>query len=231
MRLAIFDLDNTLLAGDSDYLWGEFLVEQGLVDREYFAGENQRYYEAYTAGTLDIREFLRFSLKPLRDNDLELLKSRRAEFITGKILPIIPAATRELLHLHRARGDELLIITATSRFITEPIAAALEVAHLLATDPEMRDGRYTGEISGIPCFREGKVQQLEHWLAARESQYTERWFYSDSHNDLALLEQVDHPIAVDPDAVLEKTARDRDWPIVSLRRESGGEVFARATRS
>lgn len=229
MRLAIFDLDNTLLAGDSDYLWGQFLVEQDMVDREYFAAENQRYYEAYTAGTLDIREFLRFSLKPLHDHDLTLLKERREAFIASKILPIIPAATHELLQAHRQRGDELLIITATNRFVTEPIATALGITHLLATDPEMRDDRYTGELSGIPCFRQGKVQRLALWLAESEVAYSERWFYSDSHNDLPLLEQVDHPIAVDPDAVLEKLARERAWPIVSLRRETGAEVFARAT--
>ncbi len=226
-KLALFDLDNTLLAGDSDYLWGQFMVERGLVDGPRYASENRRYYEAYKAGTLDIREFLRFSLRPLRDNDPDVLKNWRRQFVAEKIIPIIPAASHELLRLHRARGDELLIITATNRFVTEPIAAELGVAHLLATDPEIVDGRYTGEISGTPCFQSGKVERLGEWLAQRGTSYAERWFYSDSHNDLPLLEQVEHPVAVDPDDLLQERALARGWPVVSLRNETGADIFAK----
>lgn len=228
-NLAIFDLDNTLLSGDSDYLWGQFLVERGLVDGSHHASENRRYYEAYVAGTLDIREFLRFALRPLREHAPELLRQRRAEYLIEKILPIIPESSRTLLDLHRARGDELLIITATNRFVTEPIAQTLEVPHLLATDPEIVQGRYTGEISGIPCFQDGKVERLKLWLQQQGVTYRERWFYSDSHNDLPLLRQVEHPVAVDPDPQLAAAARAQGWPIVSLRRETGADIFARVT--
>jgi HAD superfamily hydrolase (TIGR01490 family) len=229
-NLAIFDLDNTLLAGDSDYLWGQFLVECGLVDGPRYARENRRYYEAYKAGTLDIREFLRFSLRPLRDHAPETLRQWRRQYLIDKILPIIPEASRELLRLHRDHGHQLLIITATNRFVTEPIAAELEVGELLATDPEMRDGRYTGEIMGIPCFQDGKVERLRLWLGERGRDYAARWFYSDSHNDLPLLEQVEHPVAVDPDAQLASIALGRGWPIVSLRRETGASIFGRTVR-
>jgi HAD superfamily hydrolase (TIGR01490 family) len=227
--LAIFDLDNTLLAGDSDYLWGQFLVERGVVDGPRYASENRRYYEAYKAGTLDIREFLRFSLRPLREHDPSDLQRWREQFIIDKILPIIPESSRELLRLHREHGHDLLIITATNRFITEPIAAELEVDALLATDPEMRDGRYTGEVAGIPCFQDGKVKRLTAWLEQQQRNYARRWFYSDSHNDLPLLRQVEHPVAVDPDIQLEAEARQRSWPIVSLRRETGAAVFDRTS--
>jgi HAD superfamily hydrolase (TIGR01490 family) len=226
-NLAIFDLDNTLLSGDSDYLWGQFLVERGLVDGPRYASENRRYYEAYKAGTLDIREFLRFSLRPLRENDPGVLNNWRRQFVTDKILPIIPAASRELLRLHRARGDELLIITATNRFVTEPIATELGVLHLLATEPEIIGGRYSGEISGTPCFQDGKVERLDEWLQQGGRSYMRRWFYSDSHNDLPLLEQVEHPVAVDPDDLLRGRADASGWPVVSLRNETGAAVFAR----
>jgi HAD superfamily hydrolase (TIGR01490 family) len=228
-RLAIFDLDNTLLAGDSDYLWGQFLVERGLVDGESYARENARYYDAYRAGTLDIQEFLHFALRPLREHSLAALQAWRRHFLAEKILPIILPAARELLALHCARGDTLLIITATNRFVTEPIAAELGVPNLLATDPELKDGRYTGEVAGIPCFREGKVERLRLWLKEHGQGFAARWFYSDSHNDLPLLERVEYPVAVDPDPELEGVARELGWPIVSLRRETGAEVFARAT--
>lgn len=224
-NLAIFDLDNTLLAGDSDYLWGQFLIEQGLVDGPRYASENRRYYEAYKAGTLDIREFLRFSLQPLRDHDLAMLKARRAQFLVEKITPIIPPAARNLLRMHQARGDELLIITATNHFVTEPIAAMLDVHNLLATDPEIIDGRYTGEISGTPCFQHGKVERLQQWLDLKKTSYKSHWFYSDSHNDLPLLEQTEHPVAVDPDDRLRERALSLGWPVVSMRRESAEAIF------
>ncbi|QKT04416.1 HAD-IB family hydrolase [Ectothiorhodospiraceae bacterium 2226] len=217
MALAIFDLDNTLLAGDSDYLWGRFLVARGLVDGEHYERENQRFYDAYKAGTLDIHEFLRFSLAPLAAHDPAALHGWHAEFMAEHIRPIIAPGTRALLQRHREAGDELLIITATNRFVTEPIARELGITHLLATDPECREGRYTGAVSGTPCFREGKVQRLQAWLAQHGRALDGAWFYSDSHNDLPLLEAVAHPVAVDPDPVLAREARERGWPIISLR--------------
>lgn len=216
MSLAIFDLDNTLLGGDSDYLWTQFLVERGLVDKAY-ERENRRYYERYQAGTLDIHEFLRFQLHPLTEHDPAELCAWRDAFIVQKIRPIILPAARALLQKHRARGDTLLIATSTNRFITAPIAEALGVEHLLATEPEMMEGRYTGGISGIPCFREGKVQRLEQWLRERGMNLDDSAFYSDSHNDIPLLERVARPVAVDPDAELARHAENKGWPVISLR--------------
>ncbi len=217
MALAIFDLDNTLLAGDSDYLWGEFLVEQGRVDREYYARENRRFYEEYKAGVLDIHEFMAFSLEPLTRYPIEELRALRARYLKEKIEPIVPPAAKALLHKHREQGDYLLIITATNRFVTEPIAELLGVDHLLATDPEVRDGRYTGRVAGTPCFREGKVIRLKEWLEATGNNLADSWFYSDSHNDLPLLELVTHPVAVDPDETLAQHAEMKGWPVTSLR--------------
>ncbi len=217
MALAIFDLDNTLLAGDSDYLWGEFLVERGLVDKDYYARENRRFYEEYKAGVLDIHEFMAFSLEPLTRHPVEELEALRARYLEEKIAPIVLPPAKELLRKHRERGDYLLIITATNRFVTEPIAELLGVDHLLATDPEIRDGRYTGRVAGTPCFREGKVLRLKEWLDATGRNLAESWFYSDSHNDLPLLEQVTFPVAVDPDETLAQHAETKGWPIISLR--------------
>jgi HAD superfamily hydrolase (TIGR01490 family) len=212
--LAIFDLDNTLLAGDSDYLWGRFLIEQGLVDGAYYERENQRYYEEYTRGTLDIFEFLAFALKPLAANDLTTLRALHSLYMRDKILPIITRDARALLQQHRNQGHTLMIITATNRFITEPIAMELDVPYLLATDPEMVNNRYTGRVVGVPCFREGKVTRLEQWLKQNGQNLAQSWFYSDSHNDLPLLERVTHPVAVNPDPTLETHATAKQWPIL-----------------
>ncbi len=217
MALAIFDLDNTLLNGDSDYLWGRFLAEQGRVDGEAYERENHRFYEEYKSGQLDIREFLAFSLRPLSEIPPSQLNELHRRFMAQEIRPRITPAARALLDKHRARDDFLLIITATNRFITEPIAGELGVDDLLATDPEQVDGRYTGQVSGIPCFREGKVQRLEQWLKQTGLNLADSWFYSDSHNDLPLLERVPHPVAVDPDETLADHASARGWPILSLR--------------
>lgn len=217
VNLAIFDLDNTLLGGDSDYLWGRYLIEQGLVDGEYYERENRRFYEEYKVGTLDIHEFLRFSLKPLSQHGMASLHEWRKNFIQEKIEPIMLPAARALLQRHRDQGHVLLIITATNRFVAEPIAARLGVEHLLATEPEVKQGRYTGNVSGIPCFREGKVENLKLWLKATGMNLASSWFYSDSLNDLPLLEMVAHPVAVDPDDTLADHARMRGWPIISLR--------------
>jgi HAD superfamily hydrolase (TIGR01490 family) len=217
MSLAIFDLDNTLLADDSDYLWGQFLVEQGLVDGELYQRENQRFYEEYKAGTLDIMEFLAFSLQPLTRHSQAELARLHERFMQQKITPIMLPAAQALLEKHRAQGDTLLIITATNRFVTAPIAARLGVDNLLASDPEMSDDRYTGRVAGTPCFREGKVTRLKAWLTEQQQNLADSWFYSDSHNDLPLLEMVSHPVAVDPDDTLSAHAEARGWPIISLR--------------
>jgi HAD superfamily hydrolase (TIGR01490 family) len=227
MHLALFDLDNTLLAGDSDYLWGRFLVEAGVVDAAAYESANRRFYEQYKAGELDIHAFQRFSLRPLIERRAAEMRVLRERFVEEHIRPIVAPGAETLLARHRERGDELAIITATNRFITEPIAALLGVGELLATEPERVNGRYTGAITGIPCYREGKVARLREWAAARDRDYRDTWFYSDSHNDLPLLETVEHPVAVDPDETLAAAARERGWPVVSLRDKSAKGVFER----
>lgn len=217
MTLAIFDLDNTLLGGDSDYLWGRFLVERGLVDGEAYERENQRFYDEYRAGTLDIHEFLTFALRPLAEHPLAELLVWRERFLEEKIQPILLPKAVELLERHRIDGDLLLIVTATNRFITAPIAERLGVSQLLATEPEFADGRYTGRPAGIPCFQHGKVERLDQWLEETGHDLADSWFYSDSHNDLPLFGRVTHPVAVDPDITLAQHARERGWPIISLR--------------
>ena len=219
MQLAIFDLDNTLLAGDSDYLWGQFLVDRGLVDGDWYEGENRRFYEQYKAGILDINEFCAFSLKPLTQHDPAQLYQWRREFVRNRIEPIVAAGTPALLEKHRAQGDQLLIITATNRFITEPIAELLGIDELIATDPEMQEGRYTGRVAGLPSFQEGKVQRFQQWLEQQPKKFDCTIFYSDSRNDLPLLLRADQAVAVDPDEVLRAEAIRRSWPIISLRSE------------
>ncbi len=217
MNLAIFDLDNTLLDGDSDYGWGQFLVRQGLVERDFYERENRRFYDEYRRGVLDIDEFLRFSLKPLAENDPERMVALRRRFVEEIVEPMILPAARHLLRQHRERGHYLLIITATNRFVTEPIAERLGVDDLIATDPEMVDGRYTGKVAGVPSFREGKVTRLTQWLETHGANLASSWFYSDSHNDLPLLEMVTHPVAVDADETLRQHAEFKGWPIITLR--------------
>ncbi len=217
MALAIFDLDNTLLAGDSDYLWGQFLVVRGLVDGDLYARANERFYREYREGTLDIHAFLRFALRPLRDHPRALMESLRAEFLRERIEPIMLPAARALIEAHRAQGDTLLIVTATNAFVTAPIAAAFGVPHLIATEPEERGGSYTGEVAGTPAFREGKVQRLNDWLAVSGQDLAGSSFYSDSHNDLPLLLRVERPVAVDPDPLLRAEAQARGWAVLSLR--------------
>ncbi len=217
MSLAIFDLDNTLLGGDSDYLWGRFLVEQGHVDGDYYDRENRRYYEEYEAGTLDIFEFLRFSLKPLAEHDMATLKQWHQQFMAEKIAPIMLPSAAALLQKHRDAGDYLLIITATNSFVTAPIAEALGVDHMLATEPQLLNGRYNGEVDGTPCFQQGKVTRLKAWLAETGRNLADSWFYSDSRNDLPLLEMVTYPVAVDADETLAAHAEAKGWPQISLR--------------
>lgn len=217
MSLAIFDLDNTLLSIDSDHAWGEFLLEQGAVDPIAYREANERFMADYDAGTLDMAAFLEMALKPLADNSPEQLSAWHQQFMASKIEPNILPKAEELLARHRTRGDTLLIITATNRFITAPIAERLGVDHLIAVNPEVKDGHYTGRVSGIPSFREGKVTRLHKWLEDQDLSMEGAWFYSDSHNDLPLLEEVEHPVAVDPDDTLRKIAEERQWRIMSLR--------------
>jgi len=217
MALALFDLDNTLLAGDSDYLWGEFLTEQGIVDRETYNNENQRFYDEYKKGTLDIHEFQAFSQQPLVDNDANKMRSLRKQFVDEKIRPIMSPASFELIAKHREQGDTLVVITATNSFVTGPIVEAFGIENLLATEPEVVNGKYTGKIAGIPCFQEGKVARLAEWMQEHQLDMKGSWFYSDSHNDLPLLLEVDHPVVVDADEQLLAKANDEGWPIISLR--------------
>ena len=218
MRLALYDLDNTLLAGDSDFEWAQFLIEKGVVDREVYEARNQTFYDQYKAGTLDIYEFLDFQLKPLSRHPRAQLDAWHADFMARKVIPMIAAGTSALLDKHRA--DTCVIITATNSFVTAPIAAYLGVPHLIATEPEQFDGEFTGRPHGLPSFKEGKVRRLQEWLAARGQSWADvesSWFYSDSLNDLPLLEIVHHPVAVDPDATLRAHAERFGWPVLSLR--------------
>lgn len=217
MTLAIFDLDNTLIADDSDYLWGQFLVDQGIVDRTIYEQINAQFYEDYKNGTLDMLAFLRFALKPLTEHPLDQLYVWREQFLTEIITPILLNAAKELVEKHRAQGDTLLVITATNRFITAPIVEMYGIENLIATTPELIDGRYTGEIIGVPCFQDGKVTLLEQWLKQTDESLQGSYFYSDSFNDLPLLKLVDNPIAVDPDDKLHQFAETQDWKILSLR--------------
>jgi HAD superfamily hydrolase (TIGR01490 family) len=220
MNLALFDLDNTLLAGDSDFQWAQYLIEQRVLDREVYEARNVEFYEQYKAGTLDIHEFLDFQLKPLSRHPRSQLDAWHSDFMQNRILPIITPAARKLVEEHMLAGDLCVIITATNSFVTAPIARALKVTHLIATEPEQNDGEFTGRVSGLPCFREGKIARLESWLDEHNLtwlSFLESWFYSDSLNDLPLLKKVTHPVAVDPDATLKAHAERNGWPIISLR--------------
>lgn len=216
VALAIFDLDNTLLAGDSDYLWGTFLCDQGIVDRNLYEQENRRFYEEYKQGRLDIMEFLKFSLYPLSQHPLETLQQWHQQFMRRYIDPLITQEALALVDEHRRKGDLLMIITATNAFVTAPIAERFGINHLIATEPGIKEGRYTGEVAGEPSFQQGKVKRLDEWLQQHQQSLDGSWFYSDSHNDLPLLEQVEHPVAVNPDELLEQRARQQGWPIIKL---------------
>jgi HAD superfamily hydrolase (TIGR01490 family) len=220
VELVLFDLDNTLLAGDSDYEWAQFLIERGVLDRATYEARNDEFFAQYKAGTLDIREFLAFQLAPLARYPRAQLDAWHAAFMDAKIRPMIGATARDLVARHLASGALCAVVTATNSFVTAPIARELGVPHLVATEPEARDGAFTGRPSGIPCFREGKVARLEEWLAEIGrplAAFAASTFYSDSHNDLPLLERVTRPVAVDPDETLRRTAASRGWPVISLR--------------
>ncbi|XOF34055.1 MAG: HAD family hydrolase [Candidatus Electrothrix sp. YB6] len=217
MPLSLFDLDNTLLAGDSDYEWGRFLIRKKLVDEASYEAKNNRFYEQYKQGVLDIYEFSAFSFRPLSEHSMEELQALHAEFMQEVIEPMIGEPAQALIREHKDQGRTLMIITATNSFVTRPIARAFGIDNLLATDPKIVNGRYTKEIEGIPCFHEGKVHRLEQWLDQNSMSLADSCFYSDSINDLPLLEKVDTPVAVDPDDRLAAIARQKGWDIISLR--------------
>ena len=217
MTLAIFDLDNTLIGGDSDTSWGDFLCEKGYVDTEEHTRRHADYYQDYLDGTLDIMEFLSFQLEILGQHDMETLNTWRQDYLVQMIEPILLPKALALVDHHRKQDHQLLIITATNRFITEPIAKMFGIDELIATDPEIINGRYTGNVAGVPSYAKGKVTRLEEWLTDRDHSLEGSWFYSDSRNDIPLLEKVENPIAVDPDDHLKEEAAKRGWKIMTLR--------------
>lgn len=216
MTLAIFDLDHTLLNGDSDYLWGEYMVENRIVDETEYRRRNRVFYEDYHRGELDNESYLAFALEPLTHHSIEKLYAWRTDYVETWIKPIIAPGAKDLLTRHRDLGHELLIISATNLFITEPIAALLEVPTILSTEPEIIDNRYSGRYLGTPTYQEGKVTVLREWLTDTGHDLDGSFFYSDSINDRALLEHVEYPVAVHPDDELKALAESRGWKIIDL---------------
>jgi HAD superfamily hydrolase (TIGR01490 family) len=217
MALVIFDLDSTLIGGDSDYLWGEFLVQNNYVDATKFAAQNAQFYEEYKAGTLDIMAYQRFALKPLSEHSMETLNKWHAQFMETFIEPIILPKALALVNEHKNKGDRVMIITATNTFVTRRIGLRYGIAELLGTNGEIKNKRYTGEVEGVPTFQAGKVTRLNEWLKRENESLEGSFFYSDSFNDLPLLEIVENPIVVDADDKLLEIAQTRGWPSISLR--------------
>ena len=217
MALAIFDLDNTLIAGDSDHSWGEFLVTHNLVDQDHYKAMNEKFYIDYQNGCLDICKYLEFSLKALVGLSENKLDKLHRQFMVEMIEPLKLPKAALLIEQHRAAGDRLLVITSTNHFIVEPIVKSLGIDELLATDPEIIDGFFTGKVVGTPTYQDGKVERLISWLKENDEVLDGSYFYSDSINDLPLLLKVERPIAVDPDDTLREEALRRHWKIISLR--------------
>ena len=220
MNLALFDLDNTLLNGDSDFEWSQFLIRIGVLDSELFAAQNLKFYEQYKAGSLDIFEFLDFQLKPLSRHSRSTLDTWHQQFMTESIMPMFTQASRDLVAKHQAANDVCVIITATNSFVTAPIAKEFGIANLIATEPEQKNGEFTGAVAGVPSFKEGKITRLNQWLNERGwtlESFSDSIFYSDSHNDLPLMQLVQHPVAANPDDTLRAYAEKHGWPIVNLR--------------
>ncbi len=221
-RLTLFDLDNTLLAGDSDYGWGQFLIEVGAVDAASYEQRNAEFFADYKAGRLDIHAFQEFQLRPLAKYEPEQLFAWRDRFLAEKIRPMLLPAATTIVQQRLGAGDLVAVVTSTNSFVTQPIAQMYGITNLVATEPEMVAGRFTGRVAGVACFREGKVTRVEAWLAGQEHKlddFSESWFYTDSHNDLPLLEAVSHAVAVDPDPILAEQAAARGWQIVSWRED------------
>ena len=220
MNLALFDLDNTILAGDSDYNWSRFLIQEGYLDGAIHAEKNEKFYADYKAGTLDIYAFVEFQFKPLARNPRSVLNQLLKKYVEEVIKPMITEKAYALVRKHREEGDLLIVITATNSFITKPIAALFGIENLIGTDPEEKEGEFTGKVSGLPSFKEGKVTRLEAWLKNKNlslADFKKSYFYSDSHNDLPLMQKVTHPVAVDSDDILTEYANAKGWPQISLR--------------
>ena len=217
MSLAIFDLDNTLIGGDSDFLWGEFIGEEGIVDANAYRKKNEYFYQQYDLGTLDIYAWLEFCLEPLTRYSMTELQELHHRFMIQKIEPILLDKAQNCINRHKERGDTVLVITASTSFVTAPIVKKYGINQMLATEPEIKAGRYTGGVSGIPCFQSGKVDKLMPWLQKSKETLTGSTFYSDSHNDLPLLELVDNPVAVNADKILTKNAEKKCWEVLNWR--------------
>ena len=220
MNLALFDLDNTILAGDSDYNWSRFLIQEGYLDGAIHAEKNEKFYADYKAGTLDIYAFVEFQFKPLARNPRTVLNQLLKKYVEEVIKPMITEKARALVKRHQDEGDLIIVITATNSFITKPIAELFGIENLIGTDPEEKEGEFTGKVSGLPSFKEGKVTRLESWLKGKNlslASFENSYFYSDSHNDLPLMQKVTHPVAVDSDDVLSEYAKSNGWPQISLR--------------
>ncbi|WP_024929468.1 HAD family phosphatase [Methylophilus sp. OH31] len=219
-NLALFDLDNTLLAGDSDYNWSVFLISEGLLDAEQHKARNEQFYEDYKNGNLDIYAFLKFQLQPLSQHPKAFLDELHTKYMGTVIRPMMTQKAQDLVNQHKANGDLCMVITATNSFVTKPIATAYGIENLIGTDPEMVDGQFTGGVSGTPSFQQGKVTRLNDWLAVRGqtlADFETSYFYSDSHNDLPLMKLVTNPVAVDADPTLTAYAGEHGWPLISLR--------------
>ena len=219
-RLTLFDLDNTLLSGDSDYEWGQFLIDRGVLERGEYERQNDVFFEQYKAGTLDIHEYLQFALGTLARHTPRELAGWHAEFMATRIRPMIGPKALELARRHIEAGDLCAVVTATNSFVTAPIAREFGIGHLIATEPERAGDAFTGRVAGTPCFREGKIERVRAWLESRGTPlegFARSTFYSDSQNDLPLLSLVKQPVAVDPDEVLAAEAARRGWPVISLR--------------
>lgn len=213
MALALFDLDKTLLGGDSDFLWGEFLSEIGAVDVDNYQVKNQKFFDDYAKGELDINEYLEFCLTPLADNSVKQLNKWHQKFMVEKIQPIFLEQAKKVVDAHKKNGDRVVVVTATNSFVTRPIAEIYGINELLATEPEIIAGEFTGKVSGEPCFQVGKVHKLKAWCKENNESLEGAYFYSDSHNDLPLLELVDNPVAVNADEILTKVAIKNKWAI------------------
>jgi HAD superfamily hydrolase (TIGR01490 family) len=220
VSLALYDLDNTLLAGDSEHAWCEFLVEQDVLYGEDVRSENERLYSEYLAGTLDIQESVEFQLKFLVKHSPENLRQWREDFMASRVEPMITEAALELVEGHRDAGHDLAIVTASNSFVSEPIAERFGIPTLLAIELEHHEHRFTGRVLGIPTFREGKVTRLAEWMRETGRTFEGSYFYSDSHNDLPLLELVDNPVVVDPDPTLSAHAEAKDWLVLRLHAPS-----------
>ncbi len=217
MPLAIFDLDQTLIGGDSDFLWGEFISEIGAVDANTYQAKNQIFFDQYALGKIDINKYLEFCMEPLSAYSMAILNKWHWQFMREKIQPILLPKAQKVVDTHAQKGDTLLVVTATNRFIAGPIALQYGIEHLLATEPEINNGRYTGKVLGEPCFQSGKIRHLNKWLKKTGKSIKGASFYSDSHNDLPMLELVDNPVIVNADEKLTQIANHRGWRSLDWR--------------